>query len=94
MIDFVELVNQVARIAKPAHPNFNGVKSMNDKFKDTGIDSLDGLLVMIYLSIIYGVPEELSKHWYPITVQELFDLLMAHKTKEPSSIEEAIAEVK
>ena len=40
MINFVELVNQVARVAKPAWPDFNGVKTMNDTLKEAGLDKI------------------------------------------------------
>jgi acyl carrier protein len=90
MIDFIELVNKIARVAKPASSDFDGVKSMETTLKEAGLDSLDWLVVMIYLCEIYGIPEAIGKEFYPLTVQELYDLLMQHKTKEPSSIEEAI----
>lgn len=90
MIDFVNLVNQVARVAKPAWPDFNGVKTMNDTLKEAGLDSLDWLIVMIYLCEIYGIPEAVGKEFYPLTIQDLYDLLMQHKTKEPETIEDAI----
>lgn len=90
MINFVELVNQVARVAKPAWPDFNGVKTMNDTLKEAGLDSLDWLIVMIYLCEIYGIPEVVGKEFYPLTIQELYDLLMQHKTKDPETIEDAI----
>jgi hypothetical protein len=63
MINFVELVNQVARVAKPAWPDFNGVKTMNDTLKEAGLDSLDWLIVMIYLCEIYGIPEAIGKEF-------------------------------
>ena len=92
-LNFVELINAIARVAKPMHPDFNGVKNMSDAFKDTGIDSLDGIIIIIYCCQLYGIPEEVSKEWLPVTVQELYDLIMAHKTKEPASLEEAIKEI-
>lgn len=94
MIDFVELFNRVAQVAKPAHPDFNNVKSMDDKMSEIGIDSLDGLLMMMYLCELYGIDAEKTKEWYPTTVQQVYDLLQANKTKEPTSIDEAIKAIK
>lgn len=94
MIDFVDLFNQVARVAKPLHADFNNAKSMNDKMVDIGIDSLDGLLMMMFFCEIYGINPEITKEWFPLTVQEFYDLLMAHKTTEPTSVEEAIKAIK
>ena len=90
MADFIELFNKVVRIAKPMYPDFNNVKSLDDKMVEIGIDSLDGLLVMMYVCEIYGINPELTKEWYPTTVSQLHDVIMENKTKEPSSIEEAI----
>lgn len=90
MIDFIELANQVARIVKPSMPDFNGIKTMEGSLKDAGLDSLDWLMMMLYLCEIYGISEEVGKEFYPTTIQELYDLLMQNKTREPSSIEEAL----
>jgi hypothetical protein len=43
MIDFVELFNRVARVAKPAHPDFNNVKSMDDKSSTVSAESIASL---------------------------------------------------
>lgn len=94
MIDFIELLNQVARIVKPSMPDFNGIKTMSGSLKDAGLDSLDWLMMMLYLCEIYGIPEEIGKEFYPLTIQDLHDLLMKHKTKEPTSIDEALNIIK
>jgi hypothetical protein len=94
MINFIELVNHTVRVAKPLVPDFNGVKTLNDPLKECGIDSLDWLIVMIYLCEIYGIPEAVGKEFYPITIQDLHDELMKHKTREPETIEEALSYIK
>ena len=93
-MDFIELFNQVARVAKPLHADFNNAKAMNDKMAEIGIDSLDGLLIMMFFCEIYGIDVELTKEWYPTTLQEFYDLIDANKTTEPTSIEEAIKAIK
>ena len=90
MIDFIELFNKVVRVAKPMYPDFNNVKSLDDKMTDIGIDSLDGLLVMMFFCEIYGIDPEMTKGWYPATVNEFHELIMTNKTKEPESIDESI----
>jgi hypothetical protein len=50
--------------------------------------------MMMYLTDVYGVSEEVSKGWVPTTLQEIYDLLMAHKTKEPTSIDDVIDYIK
>lgn len=93
MCDFIELFNRVVRIAKPMYPDFNNVKSLDDKMTEIGIDSLDGLLVMMFFCEIYGIDAEMTKEWYPATINEFHELIMANKTKEPTSIDEAIATI-
>lgn len=93
-MEFTELFNAVARIAKPMHPDFDNAKSLDDKFPDIDIDSLDTLMICIYMSEIYGVPEEIAKTMTPSTVGEMHDFLMKHKTREPESIDAAIELIK
>jgi acyl carrier protein len=65
---------------------------MDDVFQDIGLDSLDGLVMLMYFDELYGIDDAVSKEWSPKSVQELYDLVMANKTKEPASMEE-VAEV-
>ena len=68
---------------------------MEDSLQDIGIDSLDGLVMMMYLCELYGIPDnDETKGWHPETVQEVYDLLMANKTKEPESVEKAREQIK
>ena len=94
MIDFIELFNVVARVAKPAHMSFKPAESMEDKMAELNIDSLDGFVMLMYFCELYGIPDEVSKEWHPTTVQEVYDLLMANKTIEPESVEKAKEQIK
>lgn len=94
MIDFIELFNVVARVAKPVHMSFTHASAMEDKIADLGIDSLDGLVMMMYMTELYGIDDETCKEWHPTTVQEIHDLLMTHKTMEPESVEKAKEQIK
>ena len=94
MVDFIELFNVVARVAKPAHMSFKFAESMEDKMADLSIDSLDGLVMIMYLTELYGIDDELCKEWHPTTVQEIHDLIMATKTIEPESVEKAKEQIK
>lgn len=94
MINFIELFNKVARVARPAHHEFVPIQSMEERFEDGSLDSLDMLMVAMYMSELYGIDDEVAKELKPETVQEMFDLIMLHKTKEPESIEAAMKEIK
>ena len=52
MIDFIELFNKVARVARPAHHEFSPVQSMEERFTETCFDSLDMLMIAMYMSEI------------------------------------------
>lgn len=90
---FLKLFNAVAAVAKPMFPDYDLAKSLNDNFAEIEVDSLDCLLIVIYMCELFGVPEEIGKEFNPINIRELYDLIMAHKTKVPESIEAAIKEI-
>ena len=91
-MNFLDVFNYVAKVARPAHAKVAIAEKMDDQFADIGLDSLDGLVMLMYFDELYGIDDAVSKEWSPKSVQELYDLVMANKTKEPASIEE-VAEV-
>lgn len=94
-MNFIDLFNMVAVVARPAHAGKTHATSMDEKLADIGIDSLDGLVMMMYLCELYGIPDDdETKGWHPETVQQVHDLLMSRKTKEPASVEEAEKAIK
>jgi acyl carrier protein len=93
-MNFIELFNMVSQVARPVHANEVAASSMDEKLQDIGIDSLDGLIMTMYLCELYGIPEDAeTKEWHPTSVQEVYDYLMRRKTKEPTSVEEARKEI-
>lgn len=94
-MDFIKLFNMVSDVARPVHAGEEPAKSMTDTLQDIGIDSLDGLVMTMYLCELYGIPEDdETKSWHPTSVQEVFDYLERRKTKEPASVEEAREAIK
>lgn len=94
-MNFIELFNMVSDIARPAHAGENPAQAMEDTLADIGIDSLDGLIMTMYLCELYGIPEDdETKSWHPASVQEVFDYLMRRKTQEPESVEAAREAIK
>lgn len=91
---FLELLNKVGRVAKPAHLDLAPITDMDIKFTETDIDSLDGLMVVMYFSIIYDIEDDLVKDFHPQTPQELFDFIEVHKKRDPESIESAMEMIK
>jgi len=90
---FLDLLNRVARHAKPAHQDLSPIDSMETPFKDTEIDSLDGMMIVMYMAIIYGISDDDSKDFTPTTPQELLDFVEKFKTKSPDSFDLAMQEI-
>ena len=64
-MDFLELLNKVARVARPAHHEFIPIERMDERFEETCFDSLDMLMIGIYMDMVYDIPEEISKEFWP-----------------------------
>ena len=93
-MDFLELLNKVARVARPAHHEFIPIESMEEKFEETCFDSLDMLMIGMFMSMIYDIEDDISKEFQPETVQELYDFVQLHKKRDPESIEWALEQIK
>jgi hypothetical protein len=93
-MNFIELLNKVARVARPAHHEFIPIESMDEKFEETCFDSLDMLMIGMYMGMIYDIDDEISKEFQPETVDELYDFIQLHKTRDPESMEWALEQIK
>lgn len=89
----IELFNRLARHARPAFQDYKPLETLDIPFSETGLDSMDSLMITIYLSELYGVEEAVAKEFKYTTPAELFELVVANKTKEPASVEEAMEQV-
>ena len=91
---FLELFNAVAKAVRPAYQEYVPVTDLDMPMTETGLDSMDGLMMGIYFSDIYGIPEETAKEMHPTTPREFQNFLEKHQTKPlPATVEEAIKEV-
>lgn len=93
MINFIQLFNEVALKSQSMNDELGLAKEFDDKLADLGIDSLEGLLICMYLCDMYGIPEEEGKKLSPVTLQDIYSFLQQHKTKEPESLEAALEAV-
>jgi len=89
-MNYLDLLNALAKVAKPSHLDYIPVESMDTPFTDTSIDSLDGLLVLMFMSMVYDIDDDLGKDFNPATPQELYDFCQQHKKRDPISIEWAV----
>ena len=93
-MNFLDLLNAVARYAKPAHQDLRPIDDVNTPFTETDIDSLDGMMIVMYFSIIYGIPDEEVKEFHPKTPHELEQFIEHMKMQDPESIEAAMEMIK
>jgi acyl carrier protein len=64
------------------------------EIKDTGLDSLDMIMISVYLSELYGVPEEVAKTMTDVvTLADVFTFMNDNKTKTPPETVEACLEL-
>ena len=94
MIEFLDLFNKVARVARPAHHAYKPIDSMDILFEDTELDSLDMLMIGMYMSEIYGIDDAIAKTLNPKTPNEMLGDINQHKTKEPESVDVAMQGIK
>ena len=91
-MDFIKLFNEIAKVAKPTHTELN-ITNPDESLKET-LDSLDNLMIGIFLCDIYGISEEVGKTCKATTVNEYLNFVNVYKTKEPESIEKAVESIK
>ena len=90
-MDKLELFNKLVRVVRPAFYDYKEVPSLDVELKNTGLDSLDMVMMGIYLSTIYGVPERIASEFAPETINQLFKLMDANRTQDPpATVAEAL----
>lgn len=93
-VNFLELFNAVARLARPAHVAYIPLPQMNTSFSPQ-LDSLEMLMCNIYICEIYGIPEEIGKTINPPTTpQEMLDGVTPHIMRQPESVESALGMIR
>jgi len=92
--DFIRLFNACAVLAKtPSNPPV-AAGSLDDLFPDLNIDSLDGLILGMYLCEAFGVPEEVGKTMQVRSVGDTKDFLVANATIQQINVENVISGLK
>jgi acyl carrier protein len=92
--DFIRLFNACAVLAKtPSNPPVPA-GSLDDPFPALNIDSLDGLILGMYLCEAFGVPEEVGKTMQVRSVGEMRDFLVANATIQQINVENVISGLK
>lgn len=82
---FLALVNQAWRDSKVIQSDVVDIVDIATVIKDSGMDSLDFIMVAIIMAETYGVADETAKAFTPTTMAEFRALLEQHKTKDPEA---------
>jgi len=85
-MDYVLLFNELIKIIKVAGGESCKASSLEDSISGIGLDSLDTIMLCLYLGELYGLDGELFKDIPVTTLAEMFSFVVAHKTTEPESV--------
>ena len=91
---FIGILNGV--IKESVKPDFDeNVVSLEQKLIELGIDSLDTALIYVHLTEIYGISAEVTdKKWSTNALQDLYDFIMQHKTRDFLTPDEALEHIR
>lgn len=90
-MDYLKLLNGLARRIKPAHSAYREAAALDEQLGDTGLDSLDVVLLAVYVCETFGIPEEVGKTLNARTFEDIVRFAETHGTRVPGSVEEALA---
>lgn len=93
-MDFLQLFNGVVDLAKPVSAELSHAASLQDQLADLDLDSLDTIMLSMYLGEIYGIDEDTMRSMDAATVADLLAFLESHKTRTPTDAEAELARVK
>lgn len=93
-MNFIELFNGVITLAKPVSAEDSHATSMQDQLADLKLDSLDTIMLAMYVGEIYGIEEDIMREMQVKTVEELHAFLDANKTRTPTDVKAELARVK
>jgi acyl carrier protein len=88
--DFLRLFNACAVLAKTPNNPPVPAGSLDDLLPDLNIDSLDTLVLGMYVCDVFQVPEEVGKTMQVKSVGDLKAFLLAHATIELLDVDKAI----
>jgi acyl carrier protein len=94
--ELLQIIGGVVKVARPVSADEIVLDSLEVLLKDTGLDSLDFLMVGVYMSDIYGVSDEDLKAMQmseTSTIRDMFKYMQEHATKQPANVKEALASI-
>lgn len=93
-MDFLKLFNGVVTKAKPVTAPASFATSMQDQLADLNLDSLDYIMIAMYFGELYGIEEDIMREMSVMSVADLQEFLLQHKTCEPESADAGLEQIK
>lgn len=87
--EFLGVLTEVAKIAKPMHRDKIQIDDMAAPWAEFEVDSLDLLMIGIYMCDLWGVPEEIGKTMQVKNATDMKAFLEEHG-QEPADIGAAL----
>lgn len=88
--DFLRLFNVAMALAKPVGKSTVKAESIDVRFQEIDVDSLDLLIIGMYLCDAFAVPEAKGKEMRPETVGQMKEFLVANAGISTMDVEAAI----
>ena len=88
-MDYLPLLNGVARLVK-INRNYVDATDLNQTLVDSGLDSLDTILLIVNVCEIFDIPEEIGKKLLPRTFADIVDVIEVHHSRMPKTVAEAL----
>jgi acyl carrier protein len=88
--DFLRLFNAAMALAKPVGKPTINAEEIDVRFENLDVDSLDLLIIGMYLCDAFNVPETVGKEMKPETVREMKDFLVNNTPMTSFDVEAAL----
>ena len=91
-MDYLELLNGVAKAVK-VNRNYTDATDLSQPLVECGLDSLDITLLIVNISEIFGIPEEIGSKIFPKTFADVVTAIESYHTRMPHSVAEALESI-
>jgi acyl carrier protein len=95
--ELLELMNSIIKSAKPIDGEELVLTTLDIPIRDTGLDSLDCIMINVYLGEMFGVSSETIGEMQlgpESKMRDMIDFMLKHKTKQPESLAKALENIK
>jgi acyl carrier protein len=95
--ELLDLMNNIIKAARPMDSEEIVLTSLDTKIQDTGLDSLDCIMINIFLGEMFGVSSETISEMQlgpESKMSDMVNFMLIHKTKQPATLAKALENIK